>query len=247
MKGRAALAGLAAVAVLAALAELAIGWGLVSSFVIPLPSDIVAALPRLAVDEGAFAAFLVTVATTLAAAALATGVGIPAGWLLYRYRLLALAYESWIGALFAAPMILFYPMFLVLFGRSLAVTIAMGFVVGTIPVVLKTREGLVSVRPVLIAVARSFNASPAAVAWKVLLPAAGPSIFTGIRLCLIYAMTNIVGIEFLANLGGLGLLVGEMYDRYDIPAMYAAIVFVILASAVFYAAVERSERWLVWR
>ena len=47
--------------------------------------------------------------------------------------------------------------------------------------------------------------------------AARPAIFTGLRLCLIYAMINVVGIEFLANLGGLGFLVGEMFDRYDIP------------------------------
>ena len=59
-----------------------------------------------------------------------------------------------------------------------------------------------------------------------------------------FAMINVVGIEFLANLGGLGYLVGEMYDRYEIPDMYAAIVCVILTSALLYALSGRVERWL---
>jgi NitT/TauT family transport system permease protein len=124
------------------------------------------------------------------------------------------------------------------------VSIAMGFIVGVIPIILKTREGLLAVRPVLINVARSFGADEGEILRKVLLPSARPAIFTGLRLCLIYAMTNIVGIEFLANLGGLGFLVGDMYDRYDIPAMYAAIVCLVLTSFLFYGMTGRAERWL---
>ena len=79
---------------------------------------------------------------------------------------------------------------------------------------------------------------------KVLLPGARPAIFTGLRLALIYAMINVVGIEFLANLGGLGYLVGDMFDRYEIAGMYAATVSVIAASALFFLLTGRLERWL---
>jgi len=154
------------------------------------------------------------------------------------------AYENWIAALFSAPLILLYPMFLVVFGRTPAVCIAMGFLVGIIPVILKTREGFMDVKPVLVNVARSYGAGDAEILRTVLLPAARPAIFTGLRLCLIYAMINVVGIEFLANLGGLGFLVGEMFDRYDIPAMYAALICLILTSALFYTLTGRAERWL---
>ena len=242
-----ATAGLAAVAGAALLMQGVIDAGLVSPFMISPPTKIIDAFGELATGEGLATAFLLTFGATFAASALAAFVAIPTGYVLYRYPLLGRAYESWIGALFSAPIVLLYPMFLVVFGRSVMVGIATGFLVGAVPIVLKTREGFLSAPPVLIAVARSFGAGDREVLRKVLLPAARPAIFTGVRLCLIYSMINIVGIEYLANLGGLGNLVGEMYDRYEIPGMYAAVVCVILTSALFFVLSERMERWLAKR
>ena len=238
------LAGLAAVAVLAALLEAAVAAGLIGGFVVAPPTAIANAVPKLLFEEPVGRAFLMTFGSTFAAAALAALIGIPAGYLMYRHAWLGRTYENWVAALFSAPLILLYPMFLVIFGRTPAVCVAMGFLVGIIPVILKTREGLLGARPVLINVARSFGAGDAEILRKVLLPAARPAIFTGLRLCLIYTMINVVGIEFLANLGGLGFLVGEMFDRYDIPAMYAALICLILTSTLFYTLTGRAERWL---
>ena len=50
------------------------------------------------------------------------------------------------------------------------------------------------------------------------------------RLGLIFAMINIVGVEFLINFGGLGQLINELAERYDLPGTYAAICFVVLVS-----------------
>jgi ABC-type nitrate/sulfonate/bicarbonate transport system permease component len=93
-------------------------------------------------------------------------------------------------------------------------------------------------------VGRSFKLSPAQQFWKILLPAALPSVFVGLKLGLIFAMINIVGVEFLINFGGLGQLINELAERYDLPGTYGAICFVILASIVFFDVVERLERWL---
>ena len=239
-----ALAGAGAILALAVLLQAAIAAGWVSGFVIAPPTQVLAAFPALIEDDGLAAAFLSTFGSTFAAAAIAAAIGIPLGYLLYRRPLLDRAWESWIGALFSAPMVLLYPAFLVVFGRSILVGIAMGAVVAFIPVVLKTREGFLGVSPVLIKVAKSFGADERTVLRKVLLPGARPAIFTGLRLALIYAMINVVGIEFLANLGGLGYLVGDMFDRYEIAGMYAATVSVIAASALFFLLTGRLERWL---
>jgi len=71
-----------------------------------------------------------------------------------------------------------------------------------------------------------------------------PTIFTGVRLGLIFALINIVGVEFLINFGGLGQLINDLAERYDLPGVYAAILFVILVSVLFFAVLERLERWL---
>ncbi len=61
---------------------------------------------------------------------------------------------------------------------------------------------------------------------------------------MIFALINVVGVEFLINFGGLGQLINELAERYDLPGTYAAICFVILVSIVFFATTERAERWL---
>jgi ABC-type nitrate/sulfonate/bicarbonate transport system permease component len=69
-------------------------------------------------------------------------------------------------------------------------------------------------------------------------------IFTGIRLGLIFALINVVGVEFLINYGGLGQLINELAERYDLAGTYAAICFVILVSVMFFITLEKAERWL---
>ena len=64
------------------------------------------------------------------------------------------------------------------------------------------------------------------------------------RLGLIFAMINIVGVEFLINFGGLGQLINELAERYDLPGTYGAIVFVVLTSVAFFDVTLRIERWL---
>ena len=79
------------------------------------------------------------------------------GALLYRFRLLRLACETWVAALAAAPIVLMYPLFLVIFGRSATTIVMIGFAAGLAPVILKTSKGLTGTRPVLIDVGRSFR------------------------------------------------------------------------------------------
>ncbi len=171
-------------------------------------------------------------------------VGIALGVLLHRMRLVRLATETWIAAMASAPLVLMYPLFLVIFGRSALTIIMMGFVSALPPVILKTLEGLSGTRPVLINVGRSFKLTPSQLYWKILFPAALPTIFVGVRLGMIFALINIVGVEFLINFGGLGQLVNELSERYDLPGTYAAICFVILVSVVFFVVTERIEKWL---
>lgn len=227
-----------------ALIEVLIRVGLVNRYIVPLPSEIMASFRRVIVEEDIVRRFLLTAGEALAAGFLLTVVGISAGVLLHRVRLLRLATETWIAALASAPIVLMYPLFLVIFGRSATTIVMMGFFAALPPVILKTVEGLAGTRRVLIDVGRSLKLTPAQLYWKILFPAALPSIFVGVRLGLIFALINIVGVEFLINFGGLGQLINDLAERYDLPGTYAAITFVILVSVLFFIVTERAERWL---
>jgi NitT/TauT family transport system permease protein len=218
---------------------------IVSRFVMPPPSDVVAALGRVVMEEHVLARFLLTSAETFAAGLTILAVGVPIGFWLWHSPSLRRAFEPWVAAGAAAPLVLAYPLFMVLFGRSSVTIVILGSAAGVAPVIMKTVEGLTGTRRVLIDVSRSLQATRGQMFRKVLLPATMPSIFTGLRLGLMFSLINIVGVEFLINFGGLGQLINELAERYDLPGTYAAICFVVLASIMFFACMEHAERWLI--
>ena len=226
------------------LVELFIRVGFINRFIVPMPSEIFKAFPRIVAEEEVLSRFRDTAMEAFSASILVSVVGVTGGVLLYQFRLLRAATETWVAAVAAAPLVLIYPLYLVIFGRNATTIVMMGFTAGIAPVVLKTLEGLSGTRRVLINVGRSFNLTRWQQFWKILFPAALPTIFVGLRLGLIFALINIVGVEFLINFGGLGQLINELAERYDLPGTYAAICFVILVSVCVFVLLERLERWL---
>jgi ABC-type nitrate/sulfonate/bicarbonate transport system permease component len=236
--------GLACLVLAGVIVEILIRIGVINQFIVPMPTQIAASFERVIVEEDLLHRFLVTFQECVAAALLIAVVGVSIGAIMHRIDLLRQATETWVAAAAAAPTVLMYPLFLVIFGRSSTTIVMMAFVAGLPPVILKTIEGLSGTRRVLINVGRSFNLTQSQQFWKILFPAALPTIFVGLKLGLIFALINVVGVEFLINFGGLGQLINDLAERYDLAGTYAAICFVILVSVVFFVVVEWIERWL---
>src|SRR5262249_26261845 len=154
-------------------------------------------------------------------------------------NILRAAYEGWLAALFAAPVFLLYPLFMVIFGRNFVTLVVMGFIPGVIPMILQTAQGFLSVPRTLVKVGHSYGLTEGQIFRKIMIPAAVPGIFTGFRLGVMYTLINIIGIEYLVDIGGLGRIVSDRYSRFDIVGTYAAIVAVIAVSALF--------QWLIAR
>lgn len=219
-----------------------LGW--ISPDTIPAPAEIAASLPQLVTEEDLFRRFLTTFAEAFAAAALSVAVAVPLGLLLHRSRRAGLAFEPWVATIAAAPLVLLYPLLLVIVGRNVMTIVLMGAIAGLPAMVLKTKEGFDAVRPVLVNVMRSYGFAPRDVVAKLLVPSALPVLASGVRLTLMFALINIVGVEFLVNFGGLGQLIADLSDRYEIAAIYGAVGTVVLVSLCFFVLTERLERWL---
>lgn len=238
------IVGLATVALAILLLEAGSRAGLLNPFIVPAPSRIAATFPALILHEGLLRDTVLTFGETLAATAMAVAVGLPLGWLLYRYRLLRDVWSPWVAAMASAPLVLLYPLFLVVIGRNLGTVICMAALSAMPPIILRASDGLRAVRPTLVAVGVSFGLNGHQRFWKIELPAAAPALVNGIRLGLMFALINVVAIEYLIVIGGLGREISTLSDRFNIPAVYAAIVFVIVVNAVFFYATERLEQWL---
>ena len=224
--------------------ELGSRTGLIAPTALPAPTAIAAGLADVARNGELVGPALITFGLMLASAACAALVGIPIGIVLARATAFGAAYEPWLGGLFASPLVLIYPVFLVVFHRTYAMVIVMSTITASLPIIIQTRLGMLHVPPVLRSVGRSFNLTPGQLFRLVELPAAVPAIVTGLRLAVIYALVSVIGLEFLIDFGGLGRIISDLYAQYDIPQMYAEIVVVVVLSAIVLWTLDRLERWL---
>jgi NitT/TauT family transport system permease protein len=226
------------------LIELAIRTGWINGHILPLPSAVLQSFYRVLSQESVFSAVLLTIGEVMGAGILIILIGVPLGILLARNDTLRMAWGNWVAGLAAAPIVLLYPLFLVIFGRSPVTIVMIAVVAGLPPVALKTLEAISGTRQVLINLGRSFNLTGRQQFVKIILPSSLSGIFLGLRLGLIYAMITVVAVEYLINIGGLGKLVNELAERYDVPGTYAVIGLVVGVSIMFFMLLENLERWL---
>jgi NitT/TauT family transport system permease protein len=226
------------------LLEILVRAGIVPVGIVARPSDAFTDLFTLLRTADFLGALEITASVTLIALALEVVVAVPFGYFLFRHRDFGIAYTGWLAALFAAPIFLLYPLFLVVIGRNAVTLIVMGFLPGVIPLVLQVQEGFLAVSPTLINVGRSFDVSEHKIFWKIMVPAAAPSIFTGFRLALMYTMINIIAIEYLVDIGGLGRVVADRYFHFDIAGTYSAIFAVTAISVFFNWLIGQGERFV---
>ncbi len=215
--------------------------GLVSRLILSPPST-VAVKAWEDVRNGELAAHLGATALEVSVAfgvALLLGTGL--GTLFFRFRLVGAAVEPLLLAFFAAPTILLYPVFLTLFGLGSPAIVSMAVVTGTIPIMVNVSAGLVGVERVYVKAGRSLRAGPWQLFWKVMLPAATPTIFAGIRLGFTYTFITVVAVEFLIFSGGLGRMVSWRYFIFDTDGLYAGVAAVIVIAALVNRLVRLAE------
>lgn len=209
-------------------------------FVAPPTTAIVGTVSGLA--HGTLGApLLETLTETAISLVIAAIAGLATGYLLWRYGMLGQALEPWVAGLFAAPLILLYPIPLVIFGRTPTAVIAQATAMATPPVILYTRQGLAAIPPQLIKVAAASRLTQRQALRHVLLPAAAPTLITGLRLGLTYILVGVVSVEYLAEIGGLGRTISFEYLQFNMAGVYAAVVLVVVLAAVLLAAIGQLQ------
>ena len=120
-------------------------------------------------------------------------------------------------------------MFLLLFGLGHASKISIIAFSGFFPVFVACRHAVMSVNPTLVWAARNMGTPPRTVFFRVIIPAAAPQLFSGIRIGLAHAFVVLFAAELIGSKSGLGVIInyGEEWGRFDF--MFAGIVcFAIL-------------------
>jgi sulfonate transport system permease protein len=138
------------------------------------------------------------------------------------------------------PVLGWVPLLIIFAGIDEALKISAISIAVVVPVTINTLKGIANIPRPLLEVARVYRFSPPQVLWRVVLPAAAPSLFTGLRQAVMQAWLSLVFVELLASSEGIGYLIvwGRQLSQ---PDLVVAGMVVIGAVGVL---LDLALRWL---
>ncbi|GEA88337.1 ABC transporter permease [Cellulomonas cellasea] len=139
------------------------------------------------------------------------------------------------------------PVFILILGIGETSKIALVVYACTFPVLLTTISAVRSVDPLLVKSARSLGLSSLRLFQKVVLPAAVPTVFTGVRMAGASSILVLIAAEMVGAKAGLGYLITYTQFNFQIEKMYAGIIAIALVgvsvNGVLLALERHFSRW----
>ncbi|MFI6080395.1 ABC transporter permease [Streptomyces sp. NPDC051217] len=179
--------------------------------------------------------------------ALAALAGIGLGVVIGTYRAVRALTEPTLEFLRAVPPPVLIPVIMLFagIGDTMKVTVIAAGCVW--PILLNTVEGVRAVDGVLAETARSYGITGVSRLRRLVLPAASPQIFAGLRQALSIGIILMVISEMSAASNGLGFTVVQFQRSFAIPEMWSGILLLgtigFLLSVVFQAVERRALAW----
>jgi NitT/TauT family transport system permease protein len=134
------------------------------------------------------------------------------------------------------PAIALLPLALIWFGLGNGSLIFVLVHSVTWAIALNTHSGFLSVSNTLKMVGRNYGLTGPRYIWKILIPAAFPSILTGLKIGWAFAWRTLIAAELVFGVssgqGGLGWFIFENKNTLDIPNVFAGLLTVILIGLV---------------
>lgn len=227
--------------------ELAPRLGWVESAFLPPLSEVLTTGVALARDGQLTAHVTESLLRSLLGFSLAIVLGVPAGLLIGWFRSVSNAIHPLLELFRCTPALALLPVFILLLGIGESSKIALVLYSCSWPILLNTISAVRNVDPLLIKSARTLGLSTTQLLWKVILPAAVPTIFVGFRLAGAISLVALVAAEMLGAKAGLGYLIQYSQYNFQIPQMYAGIIAIACLGILFtqtLAALERRfTRW----
>jgi NitT/TauT family transport system permease protein len=138
---------------------------------------------------------------------LAYAIGLAIGVWMGAHRIAGAVGEPILVALYSLPKIVLYPVVLLIFGLGISGKVTFGAMHGILPVALLTMGAIRAMPPVYLRAARALRLSAGQIIAKVLLPAALPEVFTGLRIGFSVTLLGVLLGEMFASKQGLGSMI----------------------------------------
>jgi NitT/TauT family transport system permease protein len=227
--------------------EAAVRWGWLNSFFVSQPTAVAASLSHAARSGELGHNIAVSFREFVVGYGLSAAVGILAGAVAGWFRTVEYALDPFLWFLYSAPLIAFYPIFVLWFGLGAPTVIAMTFLLSAPQIAANTLNGIHDVNPGLIRAARSFGVTEGDLLWKIVLPASLPTVIAGLRLGVGRALMGVVVGELFGATAGLGYSIsyyGALLKTTDmIASLVVVIVLGVLCTQGLSALEARFDSW----
>ncbi|MCU7727539.1 ABC transporter permease [Actinoplanes sp. KI2] len=237
----------------AAVVALAVIWevfprvGLVNSIFLPPLSEVLADWWELLRSGQLWEHTEASLIRSLSGFALAIAITIPLGLVIGWYKPVANLLNPLLEIFRNTAALALLPVFVLILGLGETSKIAIITYACAWPILLNTISGVRTVDPLLIKSARSLGLGPLRLFQKVVLPAAVPTIFTGIRLAGAYSILILIAAEMVGAKSGLGYLINYAQYNFAVPDMYAGIITIsaigLLVNQLLIALERRFSTW----
>jgi NitT/TauT family transport system permease protein len=176
---------------------------------------------------------------------MSVAVGIPIAILLVSSRLFEMAIYPLLVIAQVLPKVAIAPLVIVWIGFGIESKVLIAFLIAFFPIVIDTVVGLRSTELEKLYLARSMGASRFQTFFKIRLPGALPSIFSGLKLSITFAVIGAVVGEFVASDAGLGRVIMSASASYDTVLMFTGVGYLTIIGLVLFFAMDYAERLLL--
>jgi NitT/TauT family transport system permease protein len=222
--------------------ELLVRWRGIAPIYLPAPSAIAVSLWRMILDGTMEYHLGVTLLRILVGFLIAAFAGIGLGVLMGVSRIVASIADVWIAALYPLPKISLIPLLIIWLGTGEAYRIVISAITAFFPIVISTYSGIRHVDRGLIKAAQDLGANMRQIQIKVVIPAAMPSILSGLQLGMGVSIILIVAAEMIggSSQSGMGYLLINAGQVMETEKVFAS----LLVLAVMGAVIIKLQQWI---
>jgi NitT/TauT family transport system permease protein len=184
----------------------------------------------------------ITLGEIAAGLVIGTLTGALAGLTLGRLPTAAVILRPIVVGFYSVPLVALAPLFIMFFGLGMLPKIVLVSLVVFFLLFFNTFAGAQAIEQDLVDSMHIMGASRGEVFRKVVLPAASAWMLAGLRIAVPYALVAAITGELLATRGGIGFLISQSAERFDVTGLYAALMILMLLGLAMTEAAARYER-----
>jgi NitT/TauT family transport system permease protein len=247
LKARVIITQIAVVLAILAVWESAVAAKWIAADLLPPPSAVMVTLGRLLRSMDFLAHAGDTLVRVLAAFAIGAPLALLTGFVMGENIAIGKSLSPVFNLVLAVPQSIFLPIFALVFGLGFTEKLMFGITHVFFVVAVTTMAAVRQVPHAQVTAARSFGASRLRIYRSIYLPAMAPHVITGLRFGMIFNIIGILLAEMYASRSGLGMLLLQWSESYEVNQLMAATIFISIVTILINEAMRlwevRVGRW----